>query len=209
MATARHLHHDHVGATEEITIPASGTIPDSEGFLLVADGTNIEWTNDMTEEVQIVFTIGGLSTIIVPGNGGVGGPISESELAVNYQLEDASGNKINGPYCVQWGEGALQVSVTTNTTAFTVAVPASPSLASTGNLQFTADADYDVKWKDNAGNTTVWSPQPAEITPPQGGINPNEPQGALTTAVSPATCQFTPSPNDVPGKVTVLIGSSN
>jgi hypothetical protein len=207
MATARQL--NNLPATVNITIPASGIIPNSQGFLWVDDDTSIEWTNNTTEEVQIVFTIGGLDTIIIPGNGGVGGPISASEAAVNYQLEDANGNPISSVpyrYCVQWGDGALQVSVSANSLAFNVSVPASVSLATTGNLQFTSDAEYGVNWKDNAGKTTVWSPQPADIEAEQNGINPNDPQGALTTAASPATCTFTAAGIDVPGKGTVYIG---
>jgi hypothetical protein len=209
MATARQLHN--VPATVDITIPASGTIPDSEGFLWAADGTNVQWTNNMTEEVQIVFTTSEFSSIaILPGNTSTA--ISASATAINYQLENGSGSPINNnevPYAIQWGQdGVMEVSVTANSIEFTVSVPASESLDETGNIQFTADAEYKVQWTNSAGNpVTAWSPQPSIIYPtPPGGVNPNPVQEAVPGAPSPVYCTFA-SANNVPGKITVHIGS--
>jgi hypothetical protein len=208
MATARQLHN--IPATVDIAIPASGTIPDSEGFLWAADDTNVQWTNNMTEEVQIVFTTSEFSPIVIqPGN--TSNAISASSTSVNYQLENSSGSPINNntvPYAIQWGEdGVLQVSVTANSAEFTVSVPASPSLAETGNIQFTVDAEYKVQWANSAGNpVTAWSPQPSILYPtPLGGENPNPVQEAVLGAPTPVSCSFA-SANNVPGKITVHIG---
>jgi hypothetical protein len=210
MATARQL--NNLAATVDITIPSDGIIPDSQGFLLVDDDTNIEWTNNMTGDVQIVFKIGAINTIPVSGNGGTSGTISESEVAVNYQLEDANSNFISGPYSVQWGNGVLPITVSADSLPFIVAVPAYASLAMTGKIQFTTlDTPYTVKWFNSAGQpVNPWTPVVSTINPtPPGGMNPNSVQEAVPGAPTPVTCEFGPSPVGVPGNGTVRIGSSN
>jgi hypothetical protein len=208
MATARQLHN--LPATVDIAIPASGTIPDSEGFLWAADDTNVQWTNNMTEEVQIVFATSEFSPIVIqPGN--TSDAISTSATAVNYQLENSSGSPINNntvPYAIQWGEdGVLQVSASVNSAEIIVSVPAAASLAETGNIQFTVDADYTVTWTNSAGQpVTAWSPQPTELKPtPKGGENPNPVQEAVLNAPTPVYCAFS-AVVGVPGKTTVHIG---
>ena len=209
MATARHLHR--LGATIDITIPANGVIPDSQGFLWVADGTDIEWTNETSGEVQIVFTIGAINNITV-GNGLTSNPISESEIAVNYVLEDANGNPLSDNiYCIQWGNGVLPISVSANSAPFVVAVPAYASLAATGKIQFSADANYTIKWYDeNNIQVSPWTPAATEVykTNPNQP-NPNKIEQAVLNAPTPVTCEFTPYPFNVPGGGKVLIGSSN
>ena len=205
MATARRLHD--LAATIELTISSNGTISNSQGYLWTANGNNIEWQNDMTNNVQIVFG-STFNTIVVPGGGGTSSTVSGSQFAVNYVVEDMNGNKLSGPYAIQWGQqGALQVSVTANSGDFTAAVPASAGLTTTGNLQFTVDAEYDVTWtKANGQAATAWTPQPAKLYPtPLGGMNPNPIQQAVPGAPTPVTCTFSQA-NNVPGKGSVHIG---
>lgn len=206
MATARQLHD--VAETIEITISSNGTISGSQGYLWTANGNNVEWQNDMTDDVQIVFS-STFDTITVPGGNGLSSTINASKMAVNYTLADGDGNPLpGGPYSIQWGQqGALQVTVSEDSAEFTAAVPASSGLTTTGNLQFTADAEYDVSWANANGQpVTAWTPQPTRIYPtPPGGINPNPIQQAVPGAPTPVTCTFGAAVN-VPGKGTVLIG---
>ncbi len=208
MATARRLHN--LAATIEITISSNGTISNSEGYLWTANGNDIEWQNDMSSEVQIVFSSTFDTIVIQAGGNSSGSTVSGSQSAVNYVIEDANGTQISGPYAIQWGQqGALQVSVTVDSPEFTAAVPASAGLTTTGNLQFTADADYEVNWTNSAGQpVTAWTPQPTEIYPtPPGGVNPNPIQEAVPGAPTPVYCTFA-SANNVPGKGGVRIGGS-
>jgi hypothetical protein len=197
MAAAEKL-HDLLNAVS-ITVAPGGTISNSQGYLWVPDNSNVSWNNTGASQFDIVFTIGGLAPIHLGGRGS-SAPIANSEFAVNYVVQQ-NGITVSGPYCIQWGNGALQVSVTANGGAFTVAVPATLAGQDTGNLQFTSDADYLVGWSKN-----VWSPEPPEIYPtPVGGQNPNPVQRALAGAASPVICTF--GPGNVPQNGTVHIGS--
>jgi hypothetical protein len=202
MATARQLHP--LGATIDITISPSGTVSDTQGFLQVTDSTDIEWDNTGSVQYDIVFTIGNLPTLAAPARG-TAGPITGSEIAVNYVIKNHNtGVQTGGPYAIQWGNGVLAISVTASSPPFTVAVP-----ANVGNIQFTTDAAYNIAWADGNGKSvTVWSKQPASISPtPVGGSNPNPVQQAKPGATTPVNCTFSIH-LDVPGKGTVKIGSA-
>jgi hypothetical protein len=191
MATAHKI--NRLQNTVDITISPTGTISNAQGYLAVADDTEIAWDNTGTQEFFIVFTIGmGNESISVPSRTTTA-PISNSETAVNYVIKNAAGIQLSGPYCIQWGNGVLGISVTANSQAFTIAVP-----ANVGNIQFTSDAEYEISWSAN-----VWSPQPPKVHPAPTG---NSIQTARPGATSPVTCNFF-NANNVPGNGTVHIGS--
>lgn len=197
MATARNLHR--LGATVDIDISATGTISDAQGFLAVGDDTQIVWKNTGTPAYCVAFTIGfDNESILIPGHT-TSAAISDAEAAVNYIITTPSGTKVSGPYCIQWGEGVLPVGVSATTPVFTIAVP-----ADVGNIQFSSDAEYGITW-----SATAWSTQPPTVYPPGGnGQNPNPVQTAVAGATTPVYCGFNGAAN-VPGRGTVLIGSSN
>jgi len=191
MATAHKI--NRLQSTVDITISPSGTISNAQGYLAVDDDTQISWENTGTQQLNIVFTIGmNNGSISVPGHNTTA-PISNSETAVNYVIKNAAGIQLSGPYCIQWGNGVLGISVTANSQAFTVAVP-----ANVGNIQFTSDAEYEISWSAN-----VWSPQPPKVYPAPTG---NSIQTARPGATSPVTCSFF-NANNVPGNGGVHIGS--
>jgi hypothetical protein len=191
MATAHKIHR--LQNTVDITISPSGTISNAQGYLAVADDTEIEWDNTGAQQFTIVFTIGmDNASITIPGHTTTA-PISSSETAVNYVVKNAAGVQVGGPYCIQWGDGVLGISVTSNSPDFTIAIP--PDV---GNIQFTSDAKYGIGWSANG----VWSTQPSDVYPTPPG---NPIQTARPGATTPVTCTFEAAAN-VPGKGTVHIG---
>lgn len=200
MATARPLPESNV--LIDVTISSNGTVSNAQGYLGVADGTQIEFSNAGSSPVLIEFTPGTFSQIQLPGQSN-SSPISSSEQSVNYLIKGNGGEILGGPYAIQWGNGVLPIRVSANSGPFTAAIP-----AGVGKVRFVADADYNIAWSDGNGNpVTVWSPQPSEIYPtPPGQQNPNPVQIVVANAPSPVTCTFTDA-NNVPQKGTVHVGS--
>jgi len=192
MATAMKL--PHMQNTINIPIAPGGTIS-NQGYLWVADNTSITWSNSSPTEFDIVVTIGGSQTIRVPARS-TSASISASGSAINYVVQQ-NGRQVAGPYCIQWGNGALQVSVSANSAEFSIAVPTTtPSF--TGNIQFLSDAEYQISWSAN-----VWAPQPANIYPTPPG---NPVQQARLGSNGPVSCSFSGLAK-VPAKGTVHVGS--
>lgn len=193
MAAAREL--PHIDQAVRITISPSGTISNTQGYLSVADATPIEFDNTGTSEVVIEFNASAFPSINDPG-GTITSPISASAMAVSYVIKNPAGRILGGPYAIQWGNGVLQIAVSANSAAFSIAVTVG------GKLQFTTDAKYSVSWSGNG----LWSPQPGSISPtPPGQPNPNPVQQARPGVNGPVTCSF--GPGNVPQGGTVHVGS--
>jgi len=191
MATARQNHR--LNATIDITISPGGTVSGSQAYQQVPDGTQIEFTNNATSPVVLVFLNNSFSQITIQPRQ-TSSPISSSDVTINYSVQ-INGHTTGGPYAIQWGNGALAVSVTASSSAFTVAVPVG------GYIQFTSDDAYDVAWTEGVTPVTVWSPQPAAVSAGENGEQQARPGVSATV-----TCAFTSSAN-LPGKGTVKIGS--
>jgi len=198
MATAR-IHP--LGNPVDITISPSGTITNAQGFLSVADGTQIEFSNTGTIGYNLVFTAV-FGTISAPRQSTTN-PISDSAVAVNYVVKRAdNGVQTGGPYAIQWGNGALEVSITSSApNNDPVAVPL------LGNIHFTAtDDSYGIVWKDKNNNpVTIWNQQASQI---YESPTPNPVQKALPQASGPYTYPLTAGMNAA-GKGTIHIGSGS
>ncbi len=200
MATARHLHP--LTNPVVITISPTGTITNAQGFQSVADGTQIEFSNTASIGFNLVFTAV-FGTISAPAQSTTTPPISASEVGVSYVIKRAdNGAQTGGPYAIQWGNGALEVSIASATPDNDpVAVPL------LGNIHFTAaDSSYTIVWKDKNNNTvTIWNQQASKINK---SPTTNPVQKALPQANGPYTYTLTAT-NNVPGKGTVHVGSGS
>ena len=199
MATARHLHP--LGSPVDITISPSGTISNAQGFQSVIDGTQIEFDNTATFDVNLVFTAV-FGTISAPKQKTTNS-ISASEVGVSFVVQRAdNGAQTGGPYAIQWGNGALEVSIASSApNNDPVAVPL------LGNIHYTAaDSNYTIVWKDKNNNTvTIWNQQASKINK---SPTTNPVQKALPQANGPYTYTLT-AVNLAVGKGTVHVGSGS
>ena len=184
MATARNLpdRYKHEGSPDaalwDILISPGGTVPLADQFLKVGSFDTIEFHNTAGFPVNIIFT-NEFVNIMHLQNGLTSGPQGNSNglhLTLNYSIANANSGQITGgPYAIQFGIGALPISIVSlNTNPDPVAVP------SLGKIAITADVKYNIAW-------TFANGQPANVWTP--AVNPL-PAGTTTLTAGPgATSQ--------------------
>lgn len=197
----RHAHR--LQNSMDIPIASDGTISGGEGYLWVADATDIQWDNSAgTVQYDIIFTIGNMANQSAPPRQ-KSGTVTASGISVNYVIQNhTTRRQTGGPYCIQWGNGVLGISVYANSNAFEIAVPATTNLYQ-ANIQFTSDDEYSILWTHNGQPApNVWITQPPDVyaTPPGNVV-----QHAALGAQGPYVCTFGNAVN-VPQKGTVHIG---
>jgi hypothetical protein len=194
MATAR----NQVLNPIDITISPTGTVSSAQANMQLSDNAEIQFDSSATFPLNLVFT-SLFGSVSVPAGGSNNTPLAASAVTVNYVIKrQDNGVQTGGPYSVQWGIGALQINITSLTPT-----PDPIAVSVLGSIQFTADIDYKIVWKNQNGTVvTVWSPQPGEIYQ----VPPNPVQQARPGASGLVNYYLTAADN-VQGKGTVHIGS--
>jgi hypothetical protein len=150
MATARQFFNSPI----DIPISATGSIPLGDQNLQVANNVSIEFTNNATFPVNLVFTSQFGTINVLAGQSSAA--ITGSTLMVNYTIYNGLNNQpIGGPYSIQWGLGVLQISISSG-----VPTPQNITIAKQAKIQFTSDAAYPITWNP----TNSFSPDPSPLT---------------------------------------------
>jgi hypothetical protein len=185
-------------ALYQITIAPGGTVI-SNGSLKITNQDSITFHNTSGFAVNIVFT-GVFSPITNLQQGGTQAPNGGPALntTINYKIVNAStGQQTGGPYSIEFGVGAMTVTVTNLTTnPDPIAVPPG------GQVVFVCDAKYNIVWKSNGVPVTAWTPQPLQL---QAGTNP--PQTALPAVYGQVLTYIITNAAATRGGGTVNVGS--
>jgi hypothetical protein len=155
MATAKYELNNPV----EVMIQPGGTVPLADENLQVPDNTPVEFQNDATFPVNLVFT-SLFGTINVPA-GQLSAPVTSSQVTVNYTIYNALNNQpTGGPYSIQWGQGVMAISITGGNPT-----PQNITIAKGAQIQFTSDAVYPIAWTP----PNSFTPEPPDVQKGQNG----------------------------------------
>jgi hypothetical protein len=127
--------------------------------MTVASTDSIYFNNGSMFPVNIIFTntLTNIDDLPMHANSP---SESAANVTVNYVIQNANTDQqTGGPYSVQFGIGALPISIASlNTNPDPIAVPAG------GQIAFDADTEYDIIWEINGVGAHVWSPQPPTVS---------------------------------------------
>jgi hypothetical protein len=198
MAAARPLPN---AALVTITIQPGGFLSAGDANKILGPLDSVSFRNTAGFPVNIIFTntLTSMTNLAQGASSGAQGGSTPLMVTVNYKIQNYNGGRqTGGPYSIQFGIGALPISIQSlDTNPDPIAIPIG------GQIAFDADAEYDIVWKINNVPANVWSGQTGTVSAGQ-----NTPLTALAGANGKTvTYSISVPPELTRGGGTVSIGN--